>query len=108
MNRSWIAATTLSIALVACGGDRAKSHDAASDQSPTIAVATEQSTAQTMSPEQLGQLGAEIQKNPSKADEVLKDYGLDEKSFERQIRQVTENPDASKRYAEAYRKARAS
>lgn len=106
--KSWIAAATLSIALVACGGHRTGS--SADDQAKmnTPATTEQPASAQTMSPEQLGQLGAEIQKNPSKANEVLKDHGLDEKSFEHQIRQVTENPDASKRYAAAYRKARES
>lgn len=59
------------------------------------------------SPEQLGELGAKIRKEPAKADEILSQQGLTRESFEKAIREVTENPEASKRYAEAYRKASA-
>lgn len=60
-----------------------------------------------LSPEELGELGAEIRKDPERADEILARKGLDQQKFEKAIRDVTENPDASKRYAEAYRKASA-
>ena len=58
-----------------------------------------------LTPEQLGELGAQIRKTPDRAAELLRQHGLTEQSFEAQIRKVTENPDASKRYAAAYRKA---
>ncbi len=57
--------------------------------------------------EQLGELGAEIRKTPDRANELLAGRGLTQQSFEVQIRKITENPDAAKRYAEAYRKASA-
>jgi hypothetical protein len=60
-----------------------------------------------MSPEQLGELGAQIKKHPRDANKLLSDRGLTEASFEKAIRQVTQDPDASKRYAAAFRKARA-
>lgn len=59
--------------------------------------------ATALTPEQLGTLGAEIQKQPERADELLAKNGLDRESFERQIRKVTEDPEASKRYATAFR-----
>jgi hypothetical protein len=58
-------------------------------------------------PEQLGALGAEIRKDPARGDELLARQGLTRATFEEAIRDVTENADASRRYAEAYRKASA-
>lgn len=106
MKSSWILAATLSIGLVACGGDRAAS-TSATEQTKATAASEQVATGHQMSPEELGELGARIEKEPGKATEMLKEHGLDERSFERQIRQVTENPDSSKRYAEAYRRAKA-
>jgi hypothetical protein len=60
-----------------------------------------------MSPEQLGELGAQIKKHPKDANKLLSDHGLTEASFEKAIRQVTQDPDASKRYAAAFKKAKA-
>lgn len=71
-------------------------------------VATSESvstTAAAMTPEQLGELGAAIKKQPDQAQRLLAEKGFNEESFEQAIRRVTEDPDASKRYAEAYRKA---
>lgn len=61
----------------------------------------------SLTPEQLGALGARIRKEPDRGDELLAQHGLDRQSFEKAIRAVTENADASRRYAEAYRKGSA-
>jgi hypothetical protein len=61
----------------------------------------------TLTPEQLGELGAKIKKNPDDAQKLLSEKGLTEESFEKQIRQVAQDPDASKRYTAAYKKASA-
>ena len=58
-----------------------------------------------LSPEQLGELGAKIQNNPNDAQKILSDNGLTEESFEQAVRKVSEDPAASKRYADAFRKA---
>jgi len=58
-----------------------------------------------MSPEQLGQLGAQIKKDPSRAHDLLSAHGLDDQSFEKAIRKITQDPVASKRYAAAYKAA---
>jgi len=90
---------TLLLALTlagACGGKQ----DYASSSSPAATAKTA-----SLTPEQLGELGAQIQKNPDRAHELLTHHGLTEESFEKAIRQVTENPDASRRYTAAYRKA---
>lgn len=71
------------------------------------AVTQGNAKAAELTPEQLGELGAQIRKEPSRANELLSQRGLDQASFEKAIRDVTEDPERSKRYAEAYRKASA-
>ena len=66
---------------------------------PTTAVSSQPT------PEQLGEIGAAIQKEPAKADSILASHGLDQKSFEAAVRKVSEDPAASKRYAAAFKKA---
>ena len=61
----------------------------------------------SLTPEQLGELGAEMRKDPARAEDILAARGMTPQSFEKAIRNVTEDPEASKRYAEAYRKASA-
>ena len=78
----------------------------------TAAAAPEASAASTapmqaeLTPEQLGELGAEIEKNPDAAQQLLTDRGLSEQTFEQAVRKVSEDPAASRRYAEAYKKTR--
>jgi hypothetical protein len=108
-------ATTLTIVmlLALAGGCQQNHHDEAAATGGQPAAATPQASEQTaqasvqMTPEQLGELGAQIQKAPDRANDLLTQHGLTAQSFEAQIRKVTENPDASKRYATAFRKARA-
>jgi hypothetical protein len=85
---------------------------ACSNEQKTATTETPAATPQTagavnLTPEQLGEIGAQIRKEPARANEILTARGLDQQSFEKAIRDVTENPDASKRYAEAYRKGSA-
>jgi hypothetical protein len=71
---------------------------------PQQGVTTEQ--AQTnLTPEQLGEIGAQIKKHPSDANKILSDHGLTEASFEKEIRKVSSDPAASRRYRDAYKKA---
>lgn len=58
-----------------------------------------------LTPEQLGELGAEIRKNPNDAQRLLAEHGLNEESFEQAVRKVSEDPAAAKRYADSYKKA---
>lgn len=53
--------------------------------------------------EELGELGARIKKNPGDAAKLLSEKGLTEDSFEKAIRKVTEDKEASRRYAAAFR-----
>ena len=64
----------------------------------------ETTKAPSLTPEQLGEIGAQIQKEPDNAEQILDKHGLDEASFEKAVRNVTEDPEASKQYAEAYKK----
>lgn len=95
-----ITALTLVALLAACSE---QPREAAPAQATPVAAAP----SSAMTPEQLGALGAEIRKDPSTADELLKKHGLTRETFEKAIRDVTENAEASRRYAEAYRKASA-
>ncbi len=96
------AATTFALVLTlalfgACKNDEtqtAANHPAAASASPA-----------NLTPEQLGELGAQMRKDPARAEEILVQRGMTPQAFEKAIRDVTENPDASKRYAAAYRKA---
>lgn len=107
MRTTLIAALFASTALIgACNNDRTATESASQPATSGSSAATASSAA-TVTPEELGELGAKIEKQPDRAGELLSAKGLDEKSFEQEIRKVTENPEASKRYAEAYKKAKA-
>lgn len=94
-----LTATLLALALVACNSnDSQTASNAAAADSAVVAQAK-------LTPEQLGTVGAEIKKSPDQAKQILARHNLTEESFEQAVRDVTENPEASKRYAEAYRKA---
>jgi len=97
--RTAIALLLSSMLVAACGG-REQTASKATPAEPSAAAAN-------LTPEQLGELGAQIQKNPDRAQELLKHHGFTPESFEVAIRKVTENPDASRRYAAAYRRASA-
>jgi hypothetical protein len=80
-------------------------HDDASSTAATSSSATSISSAATMSPEDLGKLGAEINKHPHDATKILGDHGMTRQSFETAIRKVSSSPAESKRYAAAYKSA---
>lgn len=86
----------------ACGSDERRAASQQPAKEPAAAAAPARLT-----PEQLGELGAELRKDPARADELLARRGLTQQAFEKAIREVTEDPEASKRYAVAYRRASA-
>lgn len=59
----------------------------------------------SISPEDLGRLGAKINKHPSDASKLLSEQGMTQAAFETAIRRVSSDPAASKRYAAAYKSA---
>jgi hypothetical protein len=96
----------LCASLIACGGnktDQTASTTSATTTSPTANAPT--ANASALTPEQLGQLGALINKQPGNADKLLADQGLTQATFEAAIRKVSSDPAESKRYAAAYKSA---
>ncbi len=92
------------VALVWMVGCKNQSNSTASNATPSDSnVSAAQQTG--LSPEELGELGAKIKKNPKDAEKLLSEKGLTEQQFEQAVRKVSESPDQSKRYAEAYKKA---
>ena len=100
--RNTVAVSLMVLLALACGGNDRQA--AKVDSSQTQQVATT-AAATPLTPEELGELGAKIRKTPERANEILRERGLNEKSFETEIRKVTEDPEASKRYAAAYKRA---
>ena|SRR5438128_12544843 len=96
MRTNWIAAGALALLLL--GGCKQRT-TTQTVETPSTTVVT------TMTPEELGQLGAEIKKKPAEAKRILSEHGLDEASFEKAIRRVSSNIEESRRYAAAYKKA---
>ena len=72
---------------------------------PTAGATSAAPATTTLTPEQLGELGAAIKKNPDNAQSLLSEKGLNDQSFEQAIRKLSEDPAASARYAEAYKRA---
>jgi len=101
--RSTVAVSLMVLLALACGGDDRPAATAESSQSQQVAATNAAAT--PLTPEELGELGAKIRKTPERANEILRDRGLDQKRFETEIRKVTEDPEASKRYAAAYKRA---
>jgi len=99
MKRTWIASAIALVMLVGC-----KQQNNTASSSPEQ-PATKQVAAANLTPEQLGELGAQIKKEPARANELLSAHGLDDQSFEKEIRKITQDPVASKRYAAAYKNA---
>jgi hypothetical protein len=103
MKSALFATLVLSVALVSgCKQQQNAASTPATTNDQTSATAST-----NMSPEQLGELGAQIKKHPKDANKLMSDHGLTEASFEKAIRQVTQDPDASKRYTAAFKKAKA-
>lgn len=83
--------------MAGCGNHETKSSSASGS-------AAMQSSAM-LTPEDLGELGGTIHKNPSDAKRLLEEHGLTDEAFAAQVRKVAEDPAASKRYAAAYNRA---
>ena len=90
------------LSLVLTFGCNQKSSSSAS--APQQGVTTEQAQTTNLTPEQLGEIGAKIKKHPSDVDKILADNGLTQASFEKEIRKVSSDPAASRRYRDAYKK----
>jgi hypothetical protein len=89
----------------ACSNDKPAATAETSGQTPAVATQQAAATPAQLTPEQLGELGAQIRKNPADAQRLLTQRGLDEQKFEQAVRKVAEDPAAAKRYSESYKKA---
>ena len=103
MMRTNLLAVTLVAVLAACSDKPSATIEVGDSDTP--AKSASPATA-SLSPEDLGELGARIEKQPNDAQKLLSEKGLNDQSFEQAIRKIAEDPEASKRYAEAYKLAR--
>ncbi len=95
-----LAYAALLLALLALTGcDREKKTQVVGTDSAATSA-----TAATLTPEELGALGASLKKSPDRADDLLRERGLTDESFAAAIRAVSADQDASKRYSAAFRK----
>ena len=91
-------ALALTLAVFAAGCSKESTAPAAGANEPAVAAAN-------LTPEQLGELGAKIRKQPNDAPRLLSEAGLTEETFEQAVRKVSEDPAASKRYTEAFNRS---
>ena len=98
----FIAATAMALLLLGACKEKKTTETVST---PTTTSSTSTTVVTNMTPEELGQLGAEIKKKPAEAKRILSEHGLDEASFEKAIRRVSSNIEESRRYAAAYKKA---
>lgn len=94
----------LAIAMLAFAAGCSKSSTTAASDTSATSVASSSSSS-TLTPEQLGTLGAQIKKQPNDADKLLAEQGLNAQSFAAAVRKVSENPADAKRYTTAYKSA---
>jgi hypothetical protein len=102
-----ILSALLMMCAASCRNDQTASTTATSASTTSNAASSSSATvnASSLSPEDLGNLGAQIKRQPNDADKLLAQHGLNPQSFAAAIRKVSEDPAASKRYTAAYKKA---
>lgn len=100
MKKASIAIAALALVLTFGCKNKSTTTSASSQQEPAVSA-----QAQNLTPEQLGEIGAQIKKHPKDAEKILSDHGLDRATFEKEIRKVSSDPAASRRYRDAYKKA---
>ena len=106
MRNAIIATVTLTLLLAAgCKNNQSSTNAASSPSASNNGASSVAQVSPSLSPEDLGNLGAQIKKTPNDADKLLTQHGLNEQSFATAIRKVSEDPAAAKRYAAAYKSA---
>lgn len=107
MRRSLVQLAIAAALLAGCGNKGATTTEASSSAAPSTqtAAGAQTTAAASMTPEQLGTLGAQIKKQPNDADRILADHGMNVQSFAAAVRKVSESPDAAKRYSAAFKSA---
>jgi len=99
MRKTLIPLAIVLVALAVSCQNKTTSSAASDNKATSIAQAT------SLSPEQLGTLGAQIKKQPNDADRLLAEHGLNVQSFAAAVRKVSENPADARRYTTAYKSA---
>lgn len=94
------------LALLLLAGCKNDGTTTSSDAAATTGRAASASSTTPVSPEALGEIGAKIKAHPGDAHKILSDQGMTEAQFEKAIRSVSSDPALSRRYAEAYKKAK--
>jgi hypothetical protein len=108
MRRIFIPLTVLALTFAVACTNKTASNTASSGNNGATTVAqsstsTPLSSTTSLSPEELGTLGAQIKKQPNDANKLLADKGLNVQSFAAAVRKVSENPADAKRYTAAYK-----
>jgi hypothetical protein len=104
MRKTELILAIAAVSLLLAAGCRNRSESASYVPAPSGSATAAQQTS-SVTPEQLGEIGAQIKRHPREAKSILSDHGMTEQSFERAIRRVSSDPAASKRYAAAYKRA---
>ena len=94
------------LALLLLAGCKNEGPTASNDSAGTASTSASASSTSTVSPEALGEIGAKIKAHPADAHKILSDQGMTEAQFETAIRSVSSDPALSRRYADAYKKAK--
>ncbi|HEX7678498.1 MAG TPA: hypothetical protein VF713_10265 [Thermoanaerobaculia bacterium] len=101
-----LTSSAMMMLVLAAGCKNNPSSTAAASGSDNATTSAQSSApAASLSPEQLGTIGAQIKKQPNDADKILADHGLNEQQFAAAVRKVSESPADAKRYATAYKSA---
>ena len=59
----------------------------------------------TPTPEQLGEIGAKINKQPGEAQKILRDYGLTLPAYQQAVQKASQDPTTLLRISQAYKRA---
>jgi hypothetical protein len=95
----------MSATLALCAALLAGACSKQSDHGAQVSAPAPVVSQSALTAELLGELGAAIKKNPNDASRILSEKGLTAVSFAQAVRKVAEDPAASKRYADAYKRA---
>jgi hypothetical protein len=92
-----VAALVLAATLGAC--ERGRGDDVAADAD---GAATSAEAAAELTPEELGALGGQLDREPARAEEILEAEGLTWDGYQQAVREVAADADEARRYSEAF------
>lgn len=62
-------------------------------------------SAAELSPAELGEIGAELDQSPDRAEEILREKGIDPDEFGAAVREIAADVDAARKYSRAFAEA---